>query len=103
MPELTMAGLLGPLVLMGLIAFGCRAAGFWAMRHVSPSPRLGAALAAIPAAVIASILVPTAVGAGMAEFCALIVAAVLMAWRGNDLIAVAGGLALLLLLRAAGL
>lgn len=88
------------LLLMGLVAYGCRAMGFWAMRHVVPTPRMKAALAAVPIAVMAAILAPTAIQAGWPELSALATAAVAMALTGKDLLAVGLALAVLAVARS---
>lgn len=95
--------LFATLLLMGLVAYGCKAAGFWAMQHVGLSPRLKAALAAVPIAVMAAILAPTVAQAGWPELCALTAAGVAMIWAGNDLIAVGLGMAVLAVARSLGL
>lgn len=92
--------ILATLLLMGLVAFGCRATGFWAMRHVTPSPRVKAALAAVPIAVMAAILAPASMQAGWPELSALATAAVAMALTGKDLLAVGLALAVLAVARS---
>lgn len=91
------------IALMGLIAYGCRAAGFWAMRYVNLTPRLQAALGAVPIATMVAILAPLAMTGGRAELAALITAVVAMKWLGNDLAAAAIALGVLFLAQAAGL
>ena len=94
--------LFGVIVLMGLVAYGCKVAGFWAIRYVPLTGRLKAGLAAVPIAVMAAILAPLAVQGDGAELAALSISAAVMAIFGIDLIAVGLGLAVLVLARLAG-
>ena len=86
------------IVLMGLVAFACKAGGFWAMRYVSLTPRAQSALAAVPMASLGAIVAPAALAGGVAEWLALVAAALAMRLVGNDIAATAIGLAVLLIL-----
>ncbi|MBI1619126.1 AzlD family protein [Aquamicrobium zhengzhouense] len=61
-------------------------------------PRVEAGLNAVPAAVLTTLVAPPAISGGIAEWAALAVAA-LVALRGNLIVMVASGAAVLILLR----
>ena len=61
-------------------------------------PRVEAGLNAVPAAVLTTLVAPPAISGGVAEWAALAVAA-LVALRGNLIVMVASGAAVLILLR----
>ncbi|MGE0723084.1 MAG: AzlD family protein [Alphaproteobacteria bacterium] len=90
------------ILLMGLASYACRAGGFWMMGLVRPTPRLGAALRAIPIAVMGAVLAPAIARAGPAEAAGFAVAFLAMRVVGNDLLAVAGAVAAVAGLRALG-
>ncbi|MGE0715165.1 MAG: AzlD family protein, partial [Alphaproteobacteria bacterium] len=75
--------------------------GFWAMGFVAVTPRLRAALEAIPIAVMTAILAPAALKGGLAEATGLAVAMFAMRATGSDLAAAAAGVATVALVRAA--
>ena len=75
-----------------------RFAGYWAIGHFAIRGRVAAALEAMPAAVLVSIITPTALATGAAETIAVVVT-VLLALRLPTLVAVAGGVAMVVLLR----
>ncbi len=69
------------------------------MRRVTPGPRLTAIMRAMPGAILASIIAPSALAAGPAEAAATAVTA-LAAWRfGNLPLAMCVGVAAVLVLR----
>ena len=85
---------------MAVASYLCRAGGYWAMGFVTITPRLRAALDAVPIAVMAAILAPVATAAGPAEATGLVVALGVMRLAGNDLAAAIGGVAAVALVRA---
>ncbi|MGL4285236.1 MAG: AzlD family protein [Phreatobacter sp.] len=91
-----------PLLLaMALASFACRASGFWLMRFIPVTPRLEAALKATPVAVMAGIVVPTALRGQASELIALGVVGLAMRLTGNDLLAALAGVATVAAWRAA--
>ena len=88
---------------MGATATTCKLGGYLAMRFISLTPRMRAALAAVPIAAMAAILAPVALRGGIAELLALASVVVAVKCSGNDLAATALGLAELVLGRTAGL
>jgi uncharacterized membrane protein len=83
-----------------LAAFACRAGGFWLMRFVAVTPRVEAALRAAPLAVMVGVVAPAALHGGIAELAGLAVVGAVMAWRGNDVVAMLAGVAAVALVRA---
>lgn len=81
------------LLVMALASFACRAAGFWLMRFIPVTSRLEAALKATPVAVMAGIVVPTAMRGRPSELVALGVIGIVMRLTGNDLVAALAGVA----------
>jgi uncharacterized membrane protein len=81
----------------GVTAF-TRVIGYWMMAKVQISGRLAGALDAVPGAILIAIVTPAAFSAGPAEAIAAIVTVVL-AWRFPMLIAIAGGVVCVVLLR----
>lgn len=87
------------LLALALAAYACRAGGFWLMRFVALTPRLEAALRAAPIAVMVGVVAPAALRGGVAELAGLAVTALVMAWRGNDVVAMLAGVAAVALAR----
>src|SRR5688572_24827866 len=87
------------LIALTAAAFACRAAGYWLMGFVQPSPRLQAALRAAPLAVMVGIVAPAAARGRPAELVALVVIAVVMRLTRSDLIASLAGVAVVAALR----
>ncbi len=86
---------------MALVTYRSRAAGLAVMSRLSVSGRLERFMKAIPAAILASIVAPSALAAGPAEALATL-ATGLVAWRVNNLpLAMAVGVAVVLGLRLA--
>lgn len=88
--------------LLALVSFACRAGGFVLMRFVTTTPRLEAALRAVPLAVMIGIVLPAAAAGRVPELAGL--AAVVLAMRvcGNDLVAATAGVAVVAIGRALG-
>jgi uncharacterized membrane protein len=76
-----------------LASFACRAGGFWLMRFVNVTPRVQAALAAAPLAVMIGIVAPVAAKGSLPEIAGVMVTAVVMRATGRDLLAALAGVA----------
>ncbi len=86
---------------MALVTYLARAAGLAVMSRLTLSGRLERFMKAIPGAILASIVAPSALAAGPAEALATLATAA-VAWRfGNLPLAMATGVALVLALRLA--
>ncbi len=84
---------------MAAATYASRAAGLLLMSRVSPGPRLTRFMHAIPGAILASIVAPSALASGPAEAVSTAVTA-LTAWRfGNLPLAMCAGVASVLVLR----
>ena len=87
---------------MAVATYASRAAGLMLMSRLSPGPRLTRFMHAIPGAILASIVAPSALAAGPAEAAAT-TATALVAWRfGNLPLAMLAGVAVVLGLRQLG-
>ncbi len=87
------------LAVMALAAAICRGGGFWLMRFVPITPRVHAALNAIPIAVLMGIMAPALLRGGIPESAAVVATAGVVKAGGNDLVAILAGLATVALLR----
>ncbi len=90
------------ILVLGLVTYLTRSSGHVVLsmfRNIHP--RVEAALDAVPAAVIATLVIPPALTGGGAEFIAMAVA-VVAAFRLNPLVVIAIGLAVVAVLRSAG-
>ncbi|HWR04500.1 MAG TPA: AzlD domain-containing protein [Humidesulfovibrio sp.] len=84
---------------MAVATYASRAAGLMLMSRLSPGPRLTRFMQAIPGAILASIVAPSALTSGPAEAAATAVTG-LVAWRfGNLPLAMAVGVGVVLGLR----
>lgn len=88
------------LLVMALVAFACRAGGFFVMRFLPPSERLDAALRGTPLAVMSAILAVTLVRGGVSEFVAAGVVVAAMFVTRNEIVAALIGVAAIAALRA---
>lgn len=89
------------LTILGMAAatYASRAAGLMLMSRMSPGPRMQRFMRAIPGAILASIVAPSALAAGPAEAGAAVVTA-LTAWRYRNLpLAMVVGVGVVLVLR----
>jgi uncharacterized membrane protein len=91
------------LVAMALAAFACRIGGFLMMGFVPITPRLEAALKAIPLAVMVGIVAPVAAAGRPPEIAGILAAGLAMKLLGNDLVATLVGIAAVALMRWGGL
>jgi uncharacterized membrane protein len=102
-PFLSTWGSLVAICGMALVTYLWRGGGYFLMGFIRPHPRLTRALVALPGAVIVATVLPIILRTGPLAAVALAVGLGVMAWRRNDLVAVAAGLATAILLRVAGL
>ena len=84
---------------MTLAAALCRGGGFFLMRFVPLTPRVHAALNAIPIAVMMGIMAPALVRGGVPESAAVLATTGVVKLGGNDLLAILAGLATVAALR----
>lgn len=91
------------LLVMAAAALVCRMAGFMLMGLIPISPRIEAALRATPLAVLAGITVLALQAGGWAEALALCGVVALTVLTGSDVLAALLGVALVAVLRWAGL
>jgi len=97
------ADVLWAILLMGVASHACRFAGFFLMRYVVVTPRVDAWLRAIPMALIGAILGPVAANGGPPEWLGLATAFGARYAGGNDFVSVVAAIAVVALLRWAGL
>lgn len=84
---------------IALASFACRAGGFLLMRYVRSTPRVEAALRAVPLAVMIGIVAPSAAAGRLPELLGLAVIGIAMKVSGNDLVAAVAGVATVAVLR----
>lgn len=89
------------ILLMGLVTYLCRIGGFFLMRYLPITPRVEAALRAMPVALIGAILGPVAVKGGPPEWAGLAAALLLMRVTGNEFVALVGSIGSVALIRLA--
>ena len=88
------------IVAMGFATVLMRTSGFWLMSHVTLTPRIRRMLEALPGSIAAAMVLPIVVKGGPVAVLGVAVAASLMAWRGNQILAVASGVLVAALARA---
>jgi uncharacterized membrane protein len=91
------------LLVMAVIAYAMRAGGFWLMGHVPLTPRVRRMLEALPGSIVAAIVLPIVARIGPVAALAVVAAALVMAWRRNEVVAVAAGILVAIAARAAGM
>jgi uncharacterized membrane protein len=91
------------LLVMALVTLLMRAGGFWLMGRVPLTPRVRRMLEALPGAILAAIVLPLVARIGPVALLAVTAAALVMLWRRNELLAVAAGVGLAIIARAAGM
>ena len=94
-------GFLLALVGMALASYACRLAGLLLMGLVTITPRVEAALRAIPLGVMIGIVIPAASAGRVPELLALVVVGTVMKLVRNDLAAAVAGAATVALCRLA--
>jgi len=80
-----------------------RVSGFWMMGQVTVTPRVRRMLDALPGSVVAAIVLPVVAKNGLPALLAVSAVVAVMIVRRNDFIAIAAGLAVAALARAAGI
>lgn len=94
-------GVMAAIAAMALATYLTRTSGFWMMAHVPLTPRLRRMLEALPGSVVVAIIVPIAVKNGLTAIAAVAAAAgIMVVWR-NEFLALAAGVAVAALMRAA--
>ncbi|HYF44294.1 MAG TPA: AzlD domain-containing protein [Ramlibacter sp.] len=88
---------------MALASYACRVTGFLLMHWVPVTPRVEAALRAIPLGVMVGIVMPSLASGRVPELAGLAMVLVLMKTVRNDLVAAVGGAAAVGVCRAMGL
>jgi uncharacterized membrane protein len=78
---------------MGLAAFACRIAGFVLMGWINITPRLEAALRAMPLAVMIGIVTPAVATGKPPEIAAVLVVGLIVKVTGNEVLAAVAGAA----------
>ncbi|WP_395058082.1 AzlD family protein [Polaromonas sp.] len=78
---------------MALASFACRISGFLLMGYVTITPRVEAALKAIPISVMVGIVTPAATSGKLPEMLGLLAVALAMKLLRNDLAAAVAGAA----------
>lgn len=78
---------------MALASYACRISGFLLMGYVTITPRVEAALKAIPLSVMVGIVTPAATSGKLPELLALLAVGVVMKLLRNDLAAAVTGAA----------
>jgi uncharacterized membrane protein len=90
------------IVVMAVMNYLMRAAGFWVMAHVPMTKRTRGALEALPGSIVAATVLPIVARNGPAAAIAVAAAAGVMIWRGNSFLAVAVGVATAAVVRMVG-
>ena len=88
---------------MALASYLCRVGGVWLMDHLPPSPPLKRALQALPGSIIMATVLPLGMKGGVSALCGLGAAMLVMILTRKDLVALAGGMAVVIGLRQLGL
>lgn len=87
------------LLVMGAASFLCRAGGFFFMRFVPATPRLEAALRALPFGVMLGIIMPVVLQGRLPECAGLALVILVMKVTANDLLAALAGIGAVAALR----
>jgi uncharacterized membrane protein len=87
------------IAVMTVAAALCRLSGFWFMGLIPITPRVEAALGAIPLAVMIGIMLPAVIKGGIAEALGLIAVFAAVRLKTNDLVATLAGLVVVALVR----
>ena len=88
---------------MAVASFACRVAGYVLMGYIPITPRVQAALKAIPLGVMIGIVTPSVAAGRVPVIAGLAMVGVVMKLARNDLAAALGGAAVVALCRWAGL
>jgi uncharacterized membrane protein len=87
------------IAVMTIAAALCRLSGFWFMSFIPITPRVEAALGAIPLAVMIGIMVPAVMKGGVPEAVGLMTVFAAVRLKANDLVATLAGLVVVALTR----
>jgi uncharacterized membrane protein len=87
---------------MAVASYACRVAGYLLMGYVPVTPRVQAALKAIPLGVMIGIVLPSAVSGKVPELVGLAVVFAVMKMTGKDVIAALAGAGAVAVCRALG-
>lgn len=87
------------LVCVAAASFACRAAGYLLMAWVRVTPRIEAALRAVPLAVMVGLVMPSAASGRVPESLGLLAVVLAMKLARNDLVAAVAGAATVALAR----
>lgn len=93
---------LAMLALLAAITWLCRVAGFAAMRYIPFTPPVRRGLEALPGSVMAAVIIPGILGAGVPGLVGVVIALLTMAFIKKDLFAMVFGCAAAALCRAWG-
>jgi len=91
------------LLAMGLASYACRAAGFVLMHYIPVTPRVEAALKAIPLGVMVGIVMPSLASGRIPELTGLAVVLLVMKTVRHDVVAAMAGAAAVGICRTLGL
>ena len=97
------AAFLIALAAMAVASYACRVGGYVLMGYIPITPRVEAALKAIPLGVMIGIAAPTAAGGRIPELAGLAAVGIVMKLARNDLAAALSGAAVVAVCRWAGL
>lgn len=92
--------ILPALLVMAAIVLAMRVGGFWLMGRVPLTPLLRRMLEALPGSIIAAIVLPIVARIGPVAALAVVAAAIVMAWRRSELLAVGAGILVAVAARA---
>lgn len=84
---------------MALVTYATRVSGVWVMHRLSPSARMTAFLRHVPSTILVSIVAPSALDAGAPGILAVLAAAAVAFRTRSVLLAMIGGIVVLLLAR----
>lgn len=84
---------------MAAASYACRLAGFLLMGWIPITPRVEAALRAMPIGVMTGIVAPSVAAGKPAELAGLLVVALLIKLTGRDVVAALGGAAAVAIVR----
>lgn len=93
---------LAAIAVMAVVTALMRTGGFWLMGRLPITPRVRSMLEALPGAIVAAIVVPAIAKIGLVAAIGAAAAAAVMVLRRNELLAVAVGVGVAVLVRAAG-
>ncbi len=94
---------LAAIAVMAVVTALMRTGGFWLMGRVPLTPRVRSVLEALPGAIVAAIVLPAIAKIGVVAAIGAVAAASVMLVRRNELLAVAVGVGVAVLARAAGM